>query len=176
MSYRDQRRLGRKTVSAPRETICPSECHSFRFPTRLVAQLRDNRKHACDSGVEFSDRRGMETVVVGNRMSRPRLSFSVKRAASSWSLNRPVSCGKQDKRRHATAPGKLRFTSAAKGIALPAIVRLARRAEYQETGSFSSTEAHQSNPARFVCETSNPDVLSDAINRPAHERGRCGHA
>ena len=74
-------------------------------------------------------------------------------------------------RRHTTVPGKPRLTSAAKGIASPAIVRLARRAGCRKTGSSSSTEAHQSNPARFVCETSNPDVLSDAIYRPRTSGG-----
>jgi hypothetical protein len=108
----------------------------------------------------------MEWVVAGNRMSWLRLSFSVKRAASTESPNRFGSCGTQGTRRRATAPSKPRLTSAAKGITSPVIVRLARRAGYQETGLSSSTEAHQTNPARFVGETSNPDVLSDVISSP----------
>lgn len=146
-----------------------------------VAQSDQNRKGLCSIGshlsrIEFSHRYDSEGRVVGNRMSWLRLSLLSNALLRPGCKKRPGSCGTQDKRRRATAPGKPRLTSAAKGIASPAIVRLARRAEYQETGSFSSTEAHQTNPARFVRETSNPDVLSDAIIRPARERGRCGHA
>jgi hypothetical protein len=95
----------------------------------------------------------------------------VKRAASHEVPNHPARSGTHDKRRHATAPGKLRLTSVAKGIASPALLRLARRAGCRETGSSSSTEAHQSNPTRSVRETSNPDVLSDAILCPARRAG-----
>jgi len=104
-------------------------------------------------------------------MSRRRLSYPVKRTAPNRAPIRSARGGTQDDQRRTTAPGKPRLTSAAKGIASPAITRLARRAGCRETGSSSSTEAHQSNPARFVCETSNPDVLSDAIRRP---RARAG--
>ncbi len=127
------------------------------------------------SCIELSDRYGMKLRGRESDVSTAAVA-SVKRAASHGMPNHPARGGTQDKRRHATAPGKPRLTSVAKGIASPAIVRLARRAGYQETGSSSSTEAHQSNPARFVGETSNPDVLSDAILRPADERGRCGNS